>query len=89
VDWTYHNTAWIHRAVLPDETPQIQRTGKDYTLSIDTAATWQYQLRYSPDLSQWFDLGTPLNGSNAPQSLLVTPASGTQRQFYQWGIKRP
>jgi arylsulfatase A-like enzyme len=89
VDWTYHNTAWIHRAVLPDETPQIQRTGANVTLPIDTAHGWQYQLRYSPDLSQWFDLGAPLNGNNAPQSQLVTPTPGAPREFYRWGIKRP
>jgi len=85
----WHNTAWIYRAELPDETPQIQRTGANLSLPIDTAHGWQYQLRYSPDLSQWFDLGAPLNGSNAEQSQLVTPTPGTSRQFYRWGIKRP
>jgi hypothetical protein len=85
----WHNTAWIYRAELPNETAKIQLNGADYTLSTDTAATWQYQLRYSPDLSQWFDLGTPLTGNNAPQSRIVTPAPGMQRQFYRWQIKRP
>jgi arylsulfatase A-like enzyme len=85
----HHNTAWIYRGALPDETPQIQRTGTNVTLPIDTAHGWQYQLRYSPDLSQWFDLGSPLNGNNASQSQLVTPAPGTTRQFYRWGISRP
>jgi arylsulfatase A-like enzyme len=85
----WHNTAWIYRAVLPDEIPQIQRTGTNVTLPIDTAHGWQYQLRYSPDLSQWFDLGSPLNGSNGAQSQLITPAPGTNRQFYRWEIRIP
>jgi hypothetical protein len=84
----FHNTAWLYRAELPDETPHIQRTGANLTLPMDTASGWQYQLRYSPDLSQWFDLGAPLNGNNAPQSLQVTPTTGAPREFYRWGIKR-
>jgi hypothetical protein len=83
----WHNTAWIYRAVLPDETAKIQRNGTDYTLSTDTAHGWQYQLRYSPDLSQWFDLGAPLSGNNAAQSRIVTPAPGAQRQFFRWNIQ--
>jgi hypothetical protein len=54
----WHNTAWIYRAELPDETPQIQRTGANLTLPIDTAHGWQYQLRHLPDLSA-FSLHLP------------------------------
>jgi hypothetical protein len=89
VDWTYHNTAWIHRAVLPDETPKLQLNGASFDVSTDTATSWQYQLQYTGDFTEWFNLGTALNGDNTLQTLPVTPAPGTTRQFYHWQIKRP
>jgi hypothetical protein len=84
----WHNTAWIYRAELPDETAKIQRNGTDYTLSTDTAHGWQYQLQHSEDLAQWFDFAAPLAGSNTVQSLSVTPAPGAGREFYRWRIHR-
>jgi len=89
VDWTYHNTAWIHRAVLPDEQPKIQIRSPNVDLTTDTATGWQYQLQYTHDFTQWFDLGLPFAGNNSSQTLPVKPAPGTERQFYRWGIKRP
>lgn len=85
----WHNTAWLYRAQLPDETAQIQRTGASFTLGTDTAHGWQYQLQYTPDFTQWFNFGGALNGNNTPQSLLVTPSPGIERQFYRWSISRP
>jgi len=85
----WHNTAWIYRALLPDETPKIQRTGANLTLPIDTAVAWKYQLQFSNALDSWTDTGAPLTGNNAAQSLLVTPTAGQPRQFYQWKISRP
>lgn len=69
--------------------PQIHRTGSQRHSPHRNGNRLAIPTPLLARLSQWFDLGAPLNGNNAPQSQIVTSSPGTASQFHRWEIMRP
>jgi hypothetical protein len=87
----WHNTAWLYRAELPDETARIALTGEGMAVSFEGACGWEYQAQRSDDLlrGDWLDVGPPLPGSNAVQVLELPLLPEQDVQFYRWRFRRP
>jgi hypothetical protein len=82
-----HNTAWLYRAELPDETARIRLDGTTPVASIDTAYAWNYQLEAAMNLANFQPVGLPSAGSNNVQELRHTNAPPAH-DFYRWKISR-
>ncbi len=84
---SWHNTAWIYRAELPDERARIRREGTIPVVGVDTTYVWTYQLENVPTIGAIQPFRYRLHGSNTVQEVWITNAP-PDREFYRWNIFR-
>ena len=77
-----HNTAWIYRGTLPDDTTPFSISGTTATLTLETTAGWKAQVQFFPDLNTWTNQGSAFVGNNAPRTVNQN-ISGQPRRFYR------
>ena len=84
---SWHNTAWLYRAELPDEAARIRPAGTTPIVGIDTTYRWNYQLESATNLTNFQSRGLPLFGSNTVREVTITNPPPNQ-DFYRWRIAR-
>ena len=86
-DSDHHNSAWIYRSELPNESLHLRPRITGISVGIETVHGWNYQLEEHSRQSQFGATGTPLNGSNGVQAQEKRPEPAG-KQLFRWRISR-